>query len=506
MGAACCCERRVGAQQDLRGNLMRKRTQDMDIDSVYSFENELGQGSMGAVAAIRKKDTGQLYALKTIQLTRISQEMVDELLNEINLLMRLDHPNIIRPLELFQRRRQMYFVMEMCEGGDLYERMPYSEKDAALITNQICSAVRYLHDNNVCHRDLKFENILFESRSPEAMVKLIDFGLSKAYKTGKTMNEPVGTLYSMAPEVLKGRYTQACDMWSVGVLAFMLISGEMPFDGRTETQVLVKLEVARYSMSSTAWRGRSDDAKDFVASLIRVAPNKRMTAKAALDHRWLKRAFTHQQTLSSQLSDRDGVGKGFVNSLKQFGQYGKLRKAALMVVAHRAKPEQIEKLRLAFIEIDTAREGFITLQELEHVLLEYGISNQETAEIFAGLDVDRTGKISYTEFLAASMETMGLLQEEQLLEAFDRLDADDTGFISAENLKQILGSMYTPEVVDSMIAEADLKQNGKVDVEEFLHLTRQGHDHEQAAVGAAPKPAAAGTTATEKGAAATAES
>lgn len=141
-------------KHDLRGNMMRRRTMDADIDEVYAFERALGHGSMGAVASIRKKDTNQIYALKTIQLNRINKEMRDELRNEIDILMGLDHPNIIRPLELFERKRQMYFVMEMCSGGDLFERSPYSEKQAALYTNQICSAVRYLHMNNICHRSV----------------------------------------------------------------------------------------------------------------------------------------------------------------------------------------------------------------------------------------------------------------------------------------------------------------------------------------------------------------
>ena len=122
--------------------MMRRRAFDSSIDDHYIFENALGQGSMGTVAAIRKKDTGLSYALKTIQLNRVSNEMRDELRNEIDILMSLDHPNIIKPLELFEKKRQMYFVMEMCSGGDLFERLPYTEKQAALHTNQIWSRYR----------------------------------------------------------------------------------------------------------------------------------------------------------------------------------------------------------------------------------------------------------------------------------------------------------------------------------------------------------------------------
>jgi calcium-dependent protein kinase len=137
-----------------------------DIDDVYTFDKALGQGSMGAVASIRKKETGIVYALKTIQLTRMNKEMRAELRNEIDILMSLDHPNIIKPLDLFERKRQMYFVMEFCSGGDLFERMPYTEKEAARLVNQIVNAVRYLHSKNICHRDLKFEVSRFDSVEP----------------------------------------------------------------------------------------------------------------------------------------------------------------------------------------------------------------------------------------------------------------------------------------------------------------------------------------------------
>jgi len=479
---------------DLRGNLMRKRSTGADIDDVYDFHERLGQGSMGSVAAIRKKDTNAVYALKTIQLVRISKEMIQELRNEIDILMRLDHPNIIRPLELFERKRQMYFVMEMCSGGDLFERIPYTEKNAAIIINQLLSAIRYLHARDICHRDLKFENVLFETVSPDSMVKLIDFGLSKRYRPGHRMNEAVGTLYSMAPEVLNGNYTQACDMWSIGVISFMLLSGEMPFSGKNEEQVIRKLTSGSYTMKESLWHNVSSEAKDFVSKLIVVKPAGRLTAEQALGHAWVKQEWDKYQRLQSQSSDRK-LGESIVSSLQQYGRYGKLRKAALMVIAHRAKPEQISQLRQAFHEFDSGHEGVITLEEMKIALGKYAISEAEVQEIFEGLDVDRTNQISYTEFLAATVEAMGLSREEQLAEAFDRLDSDDSGFISRENLKEILGSAYDANEVERMIAEGDFKQNGQVDYDEFLLLMSQQHEREVDEMAALPPPVGSGKVA-----------
>merc|ERR1711998_2716 len=146
-----------------------------------------------------------------------------------------------------------------------------------------------------------------------------------------------------------------------------------------------------------------------------------------------------------------------------------------MVIAHRASNDQLSQLRDTFQEIDTANEGYITLEELRKVLTDYHIDDDEITKIFDGMDIDQTGKISYTEFLAATVEVMGLSREESLLEAFDRLDSDDSGFITKDNLKEILGSAYKPVDVDRMIDEADFKQNGKVDQDEFLQMMRSEH-------------------------------
>ena len=425
---------------------MRRRAFNSSIDDYYTFETGegflLGQGSMATVSAIKKKETGVSYALKTIQLARISKAMRNELRNEIDILMSLDHPNIIKPLELFEKNKQMYFVMEMCSGGDLYVRLPYSEKQAALYTNQLVSAVRYLHSRAICHRDLKFENILFESKENAAMLKLIDFGLSKEYRPGHRMDEAVGTLYSMAPEVLTGTYSQACDMWSTGVVVYMMLSGQMPFQGsscdpeKAESEVIDKIKKCQYSFDDHVWRDISDEAKDFVSRLIRLAPSSRMTAEGAINHSWLKREWEDHRKLNSQLMNHD-IGEGIVTSLKRYGSYGKLRKAALMVIAHRADVCQIRALRDAFHEIDVSHEGTITLEEMKHVLKPYEIDNEEVESIFNGMDVDESGRIGYTEFLAATVEAHGVAKKEQLSEAFDRLDADDSGFISANNLKEV---------------------------------------------------------------------
>lgn len=173
------------------------------------------------------------YAMKSIHLSRVTDEsFVSELKNEIDILKKLDHPHIVRAIETFEHKNQIFIVMELCEGGDLYSRDPYTEEETARVVSSVLNAVAYMHSRNVAHRDLKFENILFVNESRTSEVKLIDFGLSSVYGDHAQLTEGVGTIYTMAPEVLKGNYSSSADLWSIGVIAYMLLSSQMPFYGR----------------------------------------------------------------------------------------------------------------------------------------------------------------------------------------------------------------------------------------------------------------------------------
>ena len=174
------------------------------------------------------------YALKRINKKFINEERLEELRNEIKIFRSLDHPNILRAYEAFEKEQNISIIMENLSGGDLYSRHPYTEKQSASIIGKLLSAVRFMHDNKIIHRDLTYENIMFENSSPDAEIKLIDFGLStKFINKNQYFTEKVGTIYSMAPEVLDEEYTSKCDLWSVGVITYMLLSGTKPFWGRT---------------------------------------------------------------------------------------------------------------------------------------------------------------------------------------------------------------------------------------------------------------------------------
>lgn len=140
---------------------------------------------------------------------------------------KLDHPHIVRPIETYEYECNLYIVMELCSGGDLYSRDPYTEDQAARIVNAIVNAVGFMHEHCIIHRDIKYENVMFVNNSPKAEVKLIDFGLSKKYFPHQTIKEGVGTIYTMSPQVLEGDYNESADMWAIGVLAYRKKNLEM---------------------------------------------------------------------------------------------------------------------------------------------------------------------------------------------------------------------------------------------------------------------------------------
>ena len=362
--------------------------------------------------------------------------------------------------------------MELCSGGDLYARDPYNEEDAARIVHSVLNAVAYMHRQGISHRDLKYENVIFASTHPMADVKVIDFGLSKKYgMTGKdVMNDAVGTIYSMSPEVLRGKYTKQADLWSCGVLSFMLLSSTMPFYGKSRDVVIRRIVNGKFEFRSPRWSAVSNDAKNFVRLLLQVDAKDRPTADEASRNQWLvsssKPGGRHRKCTSSNIPETmDSVQA----SIENFANHSTLKKLALMVIAHRSTDGEIGFLRRMFKKYDE-NQGYFTLEGFKRALRDYMYSDDEIERIFMGMDVDGSGTVHYFEFLAASMEAHGFINEQQLADAFDRLDVDDSGTISVNDLKKFLGSEVSDSSIDSIIEEEDLDADRQVDYKEFLQM------------------------------------
>jgi calcium-dependent protein kinase len=219
-----------------------------DVSKVYNIGKEIGYGKYGVVRLVAKKSyEKKRFALKSIPRDKLNAD-IQQLEKEFEILRQVDHPNIINFYEMYVDDNYCHLVTEFCGGGELFEhiiaRGKFSESYASKIIKQILSAIKHLQDRGICHRDLKPENILFESKSKDASIRLIDFGLAKYYNTQESkqvlqspahlMRTRIGTPYYMAPEVLDGAYDESCDMWSIGVITYCLLCGYPPFNAETD--------------------------------------------------------------------------------------------------------------------------------------------------------------------------------------------------------------------------------------------------------------------------------
>lgn len=225
---------------------------------------------------------------------------------EINILKKVRHPNIIGLFDVHEGKDKIYLVMELVTGGELFDRIVekghFTEDDAAYIVRKILEAVDYLHNMGIAHRDLKPENLLLSDATENARVMISDFGLSKVLTDEAIMKTACGTPGYVAPEVLSYvGYGKEVDLWSVGVIAYVLLCGYAPFFGEKDSDLFAAIMGAVYEFDSPYWDDISDEAKDFINKLLQVDIKKRSTTREALNHPWVKKTLNRQGSIQSSL-------------------------------------------------------------------------------------------------------------------------------------------------------------------------------------------------------------
>jgi calcium-dependent protein kinase len=265
------------------------------ITDFYVLDKKLGEGTYGTVCKGVNKSTNQIRAIKSIAKTSMQDKNLKRFQQEIRIMKSLDHPNIVKLFETFEDGRNIYLVMELCQGGELFDRIlaegHFSEKQAAELMKQILGCIYYLHENGYMHRDLKPENFLFmENNKPieGSTLKIIDFGLSCPFKKGQKMKTKAGTPYYVSPQVLEGNYDQACDVWSCGVIMYIMLCGYPPFYGDSDQEVLQRVRSGNYKFDATDWGKTSSDATDLIKGMLKKNVSERLTAKQCFTHTWIK--------------------------------------------------------------------------------------------------------------------------------------------------------------------------------------------------------------------------
>ena len=436
-----------------------------NIRKVYKIGKWVGTGQFGSVRiASPYSNLKEKFAIKSVP-REASEDYIRQLEKEFRILKEVDHPNIIKFFETYQDQKYFHFVIEYCEGGELFDVITRKghlyENDAATIIRKLWSAIAHLHDRDICHRDLKPENILFKTKDPKSEIKLIDFGLSTYAREGRTMRTKVGTPFYVAPEVLEGEYQKSWDMWSIGVIAYVLLCGYPPFYGETNEEIYDKIEAVEYSYSVKDWKNISPAAKDFINKLLVKDTSKRMTPQQALKHHWLSS------------TDINKLDIGVLNRLKHFQAPRRLQTEFLLFLSNFINGDEINRIRETFDAIDVDYSGWISLEELKEALKD--VEDKENIEkIMENIDFDKNGEINYSEFLAATIDRKYFESKETIRTIFNHFDTKKEGVITSDSLRRAFkrgSKSYTDDEINTMIFEFTGKH--EITFKEFKKLLSQ---------------------------------
>lgn len=455
---------------------------EQDIKDRYELGEELGRGEFGVTYLCTNKTSGEKFACKSISKKKLRTRVdIEDVRREVEIMKNLPpHPNIVSLKDTYEDDDAVHLVMELCEGGELFDRIVarghYTERAAAEVTRTIVEFIQMCHKHGVMHRDLKPENFLFANKKETAALKAIDFGLSVFFKPGERFNEIVGSPYYMAPEVLKRDYGPQIDVWSAGVILYILLCGVPPFWAETEQGVALAIMRSVVNFNREPWPRVSDSAKDLVKKMLNPDPKHRLTGQQVLDHPWLTNA---------KKAPNVNLGETVRARLQQFSVMNKLKKRALQVIAEHLSVEEAADIKKAFQVMDTNNRGKIDIDELRIGLQKLGLQVVESDLNFlmeAG-DVDKGGYLGCGEFVAISVHLKRMSNDDHLHKAFDFFDQNQSGFIEIDELRNALADDVetdNEDVMNAIMRDVDTDKDGRISYDEFAAMMKAGTDWRKA--------------------------
>ncbi|KAK4412968.1 Calcium-dependent protein kinase [Sesamum alatum] len=452
------------------------------IEEFYELGRELGRGEFGVTYLCTDKATGEVFACKSISKKKLRTRVdIEDVRREVEIMRHLPkHPNIVSLKDTYEDDHAVHLVMELCEGGELFDRIVarghYTERAAAAVIRTIVEVIQNCHKHGVMHRDLKPENFLFVNKKETAPLKAIDFGLSVFFKPGERFNEIVGSPYYMAPEVLKRNYGPEVDVWSAGVILYILLCGVPPFWAETEQGVAQAIIRSVVDFKRDPWPKVSDRAKDLVKKMLNPDPKQRLTAQEVLDHPWLQNAKSAPNV---------SLGETVRARLKQFSMMNKLKKRALRVIAEHLSVEEVAGIKEGFQLMDTSNKGKIDINELRTGLHKLGhqIPEADLQVLMEAGDIDKDGYLDCGEFVAISVHLRKMGNDDHLRKAFEFFDKNGNGYIEIEELREALADEAeetSEDVINAIIQDVDTDKDGRISYEEFAAMMKAGTDWRKA--------------------------
>lgn len=467
-------------------------------------KSSLGEGGFATVFEALHIGTGDKRAVKKISFRRQSE--LDACDSELKILIQLDHPNIMKFYEVFQEPNLIYLVTELCLGGtfiQFFESSMWDAEEARILFKDVVSAVHYCHKQNVLHRDIKPENCLISEPEGCPQAKVIDFGVSKVMQSAKkskdTENEVTGTPFFRAPEVLDstGVYGPKADMFSVGVMIFLCMTGTHPLHGSSFMGPAIGA-VEQPDMYDDIDEGPLDDEdiakdpRDLIMKLLEKDKNKRLSAHEALQHPWLepptKKKFNTKKTNSRMRESCGGLSAGQGNAkgaaaekaqlkkeadivlsrVKRFAQLDSFHAAILRLIAHHSHASEVSSLRAHFVRVDKDQSGTVDKEELTAAMKANGmdVSIEDLDDIFDALDSSGKGEIKYSEWIAATMKPSIIATETGLNEVWCFFDTDNSGEISFDEISAVLG----PTVAKECLEKANKRSFTKTVFKQYMNM------------------------------------
>ena len=456
-----------------------------DPDKYYKKIKDLGSGSYGSVYQAKNLIMDNIVAIKMIE--KVQENMVDdlEIKNEVNILKSLSHPNIVKIYEFFDTVIYYYIVTEYCKRGELFSYITnvYNERQLAVLFYQVFSGLCYLHEKKILHRDLKLENLMVSEVEKDLVtgeeyfwIKIIDFGTAKIFQKNKTEKTIIGSSYYIAPEVLKKKYNEKCDTWSVGVILYMTLAGCAPFDGKDDHEIIKSIKIGKYNKNDERFSKHSPEVKDLLSKLLERNIDKRLSAKEALNHPWFEKYGG--RNLFSNFKPEDI--KPYIENLFNYKYNSKLQELVIAFLVHNLSnnDETLIILKM-FRYFNKSGDCKLTKKELTQGLYSYKDKDEvdEMVDvIFNRLDGDNNGFIEYEEFLRACLDKKNLMTREKLKYAFRFLDKDNTKTLNAQKILQTFLTKPNKEleaVFNITLNEVDKDSDGIIDFDEFVELMQK---------------------------------
>jgi calcium-dependent protein kinase len=446
----------------------------------------LGEGAFGTTYLVQHKKTKVLGACKQLAKHKVKTEAdVEDVRREVSILHHLSgHPHVAALHTAYEGRKNVYIVMEYCGGGELFDRIVartkenrkkhidrvYSEREAAAMFRTMVRTVAYCHSLGVMHRDLKPENFVMASQDEDAAIKAIDFGLATYFEPNEKFTEKLGSACYMAPEVIKHNYSKEADIWSIGVILYILLSGRPPFYGSSEEAIYRSIVRQHIDLDSSLWKNISASGKDLISKTLCRNPAARLTAEEILNHPWVREGGD---------APSEPLENAVLERMRDFCAMNKFKRVGLMAMAKTLTASEIAGMKQMFASFDKDGSGTITIKELQRGLEKQGCAAgaEEIAGLLSTMDVDGDGVLDYEEFLAATLSAFKMNSANNLQRAFAYFDKDESGYITADELKLVIEELELGGDMDvnEFLRAVDTDGDHKIDYDEFLAMMNGNH-------------------------------